>query len=352
MADDYQEQFDLIEAYFVNAKNVTRALQWYAEQYPNRQIPSRFVLQRMVKNLKRHGRLESRLRRLQQPIGYSDFDLSVLTYFEAYPKASSREAAEILGSNHTRVLSVLKKYKYKCYREGRLVQKLLPGDTDRRLQFCRDIEAKLAQDENFLDYIIWSDESNFSNNGMYNRHNNHYWCRINPMRTHETNNQVRFSFNVWCGIMKNRVVMVHIFEGHLNTVKYLEILELLRNALNDLPEEYDTFIFQQDGAPAHNSRLSTTYLNNHFQTWIGTKGIIKWPARSPDLTPLDYFLWGYVKDVIYKRTYENVRELKTEVHAAITNIHHNSLQRATKRQFLKRLDLCKRQNGAHFEQLL
>ncbi|KAI8440732.1 hypothetical protein MSG28_009072 [Choristoneura fumiferana] len=41
MADDYQEQFDLIEAYFVNAKNVTRALQWYAEQYPNRQIPFR-----------------------------------------------------------------------------------------------------------------------------------------------------------------------------------------------------------------------------------------------------------------------------------------------------------------------
>ena len=36
------------------------------------------------------------------------------------------------------------------------------------------------------------------------------------------------------------------------------------------------------------------------QTWIGGGGPIVWPAPSPDLTPLDYSLWGYTKSSVYK----------------------------------------------------
>jgi len=50
------------------------------------------------------------------------------------------------------------------------------------------------------------------------------------------------------------------------------------------------------------------FLNNVFRArWIGRRGEIEWPARSPDLTPLDYFLWDYLKDRVYRtkptRTY-------------------------------------------------
>jgi hypothetical protein len=27
--------------------------------------------------------------------------------------------------------------------------------------------------------------------------------------------------------------------------------------------------------------------------------LLRWPPRSPDLTPCDFFLWGYVKDVLF-----------------------------------------------------
>jgi hypothetical protein len=33
--------------------------------------------------------------------------------------------------------------------------------------------------------------------------------------------------------------------------------------------------------------------------WIGTGRPIAWPPRSPDLTPLDYFFCGYVKNIVY-----------------------------------------------------
>lgn len=36
--------------------------------------------------------------------------------------------------------------------------------------------------------------------------------------------------------------------------------------------------------------------------WIGRDGPINWPPRSPDISPLDFFLWGYVKDIVYQKT--------------------------------------------------
>ncbi|KAL4132727.1 hypothetical protein QTP88_009836 [Uroleucon formosanum] len=59
-------------------------------------------------------------------------------------------------------------------------------------------------------------------------------------------------------------------------------------------------IFQQDGAPAHNANIVRNYLNEYFPNrWIGTYGAVQWPPRSPDLIPLDYFLRGPLKTVVY-----------------------------------------------------
>ncbi|CAH0406539.1 unnamed protein product [Chilo suppressalis] len=172
--------------------------------------------------------------------------MKILTYFEAYPKSSVREGEEEIGISKSKIHRALKKYKFKSYVEGRLVQKLRRGDAERRLNFCHHIERLILENQNVLETIIWSDESNFSNNGMYNRRNNRIWSRQNPLRIHETNDQVHFSFNCWCGIVKNRVLLIHFYEGNL--------------------------------APARNSRRTAEFLNEHSPSWIGTYGQIRWPA--------------------------------------------------------------------------
>ena len=59
-------------------------------------------------------------------------------------------------------------------------------------------------------------------------------------------------------------------------------------------------IFQQDGTPADTSRIVTEYSQRNLgDRWISKRGPVNWPPRSPDLTPLDFFLWGYVKDKVY-----------------------------------------------------
>jgi hypothetical protein len=61
----------------------------------------------------------------------------------------------------------------------------------------------------------------------------------------------------------------------------------------------DTIFFQQDGAPCHYASNVRRLLNDVFPgKWIGRAGPIAWPRRSPDLTPMDYFLRGQVKTVV------------------------------------------------------
>jgi hypothetical protein len=61
-----------------------------------------------------------------------------------------------------------------------------------------------------------------------------------------------------------------------------------------------TLIFQRDGALPHYHIYVTYFLNETVpDRWIGRCGPTVWPPRSPDLTPVDFFLWGCVKDLVY-----------------------------------------------------
>ncbi|KAJ4428699.1 hypothetical protein ANN_25692 [Periplaneta americana] len=71
---------------------------------------------------------------------------------------------------------------------------------------------------------------------------------------------------------------------------------LLENQVNEgnLVLDEQTLHFQQDGAPPHYALMADRRLPGK---WIGRRGAVEWPARSPDLTPLDFFLWGHLKSV-------------------------------------------------------
>ena len=50
---------------------------------------------------------------------------------------------------------------------------------------------------------------------------------------------------------------------------------------------------QRDGAPPHYHPDVHAYLDDNLPGhWIGGGGPIEFPPRSPDLTPLDFCLWG------------------------------------------------------------
>ena len=58
------------------------------------------------------------------------------------------------------------------------------------------------------------------------------------------------------------------------------------------------------------------------------RGFIEWPARSPDLTPLDFYLWGYLKSKVYFDKPESLEELKNRIRAEIQQIRPQTISKA------------------------
>lgn len=78
--------------------------------------------------------------------------------------------------------------------------------------------------------------------------------------------------------------------------------------------DLDDVYFQQDGATCHTSRETIELLHEKFPgRVISRNGDVNWPSRSCDLTPLDFFLWGYVKDKVYANAPQTIDALKDNI---------------------------------------
>jgi len=109
-------------------------------------------------------------------------------------------------------------------------------------------------------------------------------------------------------------------------------------------ETVSRVIFMQDGAPF--SCFVTDVLNERFpDAWIGRGGPILWPPRSSDLSPLDFFLWGYINNIAYA---EKIRNIQERITSAIETVTRDMIQK-TWQEIAFRLDVSRATNGAHIE---
>ena len=131
-------------------------------------------------------------------------------------------------------------------------------------------------------------------------------------------------------------------------------LEMLRSsilpAIRAIYENSEVF-YQQDRTPPHYHRDMRAFLDENLQGhWIGRRGTFKLPTRSPDLTPLDFYLWGTLKDVVYRKKPATLGELRAEIIAACAAIPINTLTKVAQ-STARRCNRCLGANGNHFEDL-
>lgn len=269
--------------------------------------------------------------------------------FSERPQMSIRKAGRQLQLPKSTVHKVLRKrlklFPYKL----QLVQALKPDDKTKRMAFAEDILDRIADDPTFLQHVLFSDEATFHVSGMVNKHNVRIWGSENP---HETRELERSSpkLNVWCGLMHNQVIGPFFFaEATVTSTTYLDMLENF--AIPQLEGQQQEIFYQQDGAPPHWGWIVRDFLNEQFgERWIGRDGPIPWPPRSPDITPLDFFLWGYVKDIVYEHGVRDINDLKGRIANAIEGINEEMLRR-TWNEIDYRLNLLRAVNGGHFQAL-
>ena len=114
---------------------------------------------------------------------------------------------------------------------------------------------------------------------------------------------------VWAGISSNGTTDIAFLSSKMNSEDYQNVLEIYL-----LPVFHEICgingIFQQDNAPIHTSTST--------KNWLSANGIrtMKWPARSPDLNPIEN-IWG----TLARKVYRNGRQFnsKSELQQAITS---------------------------------
>lgn len=201
------EKRDMLEVYITQNRNARRAAAEYGQRYPHRRPPSHMAFHRVYRRFQGTGSKVQPLHHIREGDRVRTFDveLDVLLYTHENPTSSLRQASSVLGISKETIRRIRVAYNMYPYRPH-IVHGLHRGDQQRRLGFLAVIDCLLMDVPDLLENILWTDESRFTNNGMYNRWNFRHWAETNPRLTFTSHHQVSYSVNVWCGILNSRII--------------------------------------------------------------------------------------------------------------------------------------------------
>ncbi|GFU31828.1 putative transposable element [Trichonephila clavipes] len=126
----------------------------------------------------------------------------------------------------------------------------------------------------FIKRILFSDEAHFWLNGYVNKQNCRIWSEANPQVYVETPLHPE-KLIVWCALWVGGILLQKTMKATTSCG------------------------FQQDGATCHTARATIDLLKDTLGDRLISFWTCELTSRFCDLTPLDYFLWGYVKSLVY-----------------------------------------------------
>ncbi len=161
--------------------------------------------------------------------------------------------------------------------------------------FANWVHKQRQINEDFSQKIIFSDEANFHLSGFINKQNCHFWANDNP-RTIVEKPMHPSKVTVWCAFFAGGIIGLFFFENDASnsvTVTRERYCAMITNFFS--PElnamDVENLWFQQDSATCHTANATMALLNEKFPGRIISRNSeVNWPARSCDLTPLDFFL--------------------------------------------------------------
>ncbi|KAL4148262.1 hypothetical protein QTP88_002542 [Uroleucon formosanum] len=185
----------------------TRASQReYENRFPHQRVPAPVMFRRIHQALRERGTFR---RSSREGIRNVDLETEILDEVNRNPETSTRVFARQFGVHYSTVWKTLNT-------EG-----LYP------YHYLRDCGV--------LQSILWTDESTFTREGVFNVHNSHHYAQENPRLVRQQRFQRRFSINVWMGIIDG--VLIGPLLGLPRTVGGNTYLHFLQNELPGLLEE-------------------------------------------------------------------------------------------------------------------
>lgn len=266
------------------------------------------------------------------------------------PGRSMRSIARELEMSNATVRKIVHEdLRYRSYvmRKGHFMTQ---QTKERRLDKAKKLLSKFKNSKEKSPLIFFSDEKNFQQDQVVNKQNNRWLCKnINEvpiiMKT-------KFPAAIMVmGVVSNEgdIMAPHFFSKglRLNSDTYLEVLKdivvpWMKQVAN---ERY--FIFQQDGAPAHNAKKVQEFLSTNIPDFW-SKDI--WPPSSPDANPLDYYVWSVCEREVNKQPHATISSLQVKIIEVFESMDKVNLIKACSR-FRNRIESIIEVNGDFFEQI-
>lgn len=164
----------------------------------------------------------------------------------------------------------------------------------------------------FCRKIIINDKTHFCMNGYVYKQNWRIWDNANPHEIHQVPIHPQ-KLTVWCDC----VIGPYFFENDIDediTINGEPITDFFWPKLNNM-------WLLQDGTTCHTADATMDILHERFEGMvISRRGDMNWPPISCDLTPLDFFLWGFLKSQVYANKRKSTDVIKVKITNAIAQI--------------------------------
>jgi len=133
-----------------------------------------------------------------------------------------------------------------------------------------------------------------------------------------------------------------IYSGRMDQYLYIDTLENgLMSSVELLVDSDHHWIFQQDNAPCYKSKFVKEYFDeNHIN-------VMPWPARSPDLNPIEH-VWNLIDKKLIGKRLSNLAELELAIVKEWNDIEASVCVNLIE-SMPRRIGLCLEANGGHFE---
>ena len=150
---------------------------------------------------------------------------------------------------------------------------------------------------------------------------------------------------IW--IATNNRDVPHIFEVGLkgNTKVYLDVLKSVVIPWCNQVAGGRPWVRQQDSAPAQESKETQAWLQKECYDFVPFS---HWPPSSPDLNPLDYFDWSYVKNITNMTSHSTKASLIAAIHRVFAKLTPALVEKACS-QFRIRIEAVIEAEGGYIE---
>ncbi|GFW36545.1 uncharacterized protein TNCV_1955451 [Trichonephila clavipes] len=148
-----------------------------------------------------------------------------------------------------------------------------------------------------------------------------------------------------------------IFVCHNWDCTHITILLIINSSDNTIGQSNPAGVIgavvpTKDGATCPTARATIDLLKDTFgDRLISRFGPMNWPRRSCDLTPLDYFLWGYVKSLVYANKPQTLDHLEDNIRRVIFDIRPQMLEKVIE-NWTSRLDYIRARRGSPMPEII